>query len=114
MDYYYTWCVPISVREICLLVFCVTMSVEKLFALTQAVHFSSQMKTWPMDLGSKLEVVTPFLGKYRPFVGRCCQRCTPKSWVSSWKVLQSLLLVIMGKGMGESVFGLAFGECQPT
>ncbi|XP_054854180.1 glycerol-3-phosphate acyltransferase 2, mitochondrial [Eublepharis macularius] len=40
------------------------------------------MKTWPMDLGSKLEVVTPFLGKYRPFVGRCCQRCTPKSWES--------------------------------
>ena len=30
----------------------------------------------------KLEAVTPFLGKYRPFVGRCCQTCTPKSWVS--------------------------------
>nr|XP_056716064.1 glycerol-3-phosphate acyltransferase 2, mitochondrial [Euleptes europaea] len=40
------------------------------------------MKTWPVDLGSKLEVVTPFLGKHRPFVGRCCQRCTPKSWKS--------------------------------
>ncbi|XP_016065131.1 PREDICTED: glycerol-3-phosphate acyltransferase 2, mitochondrial isoform X5 [Miniopterus natalensis] len=30
----------------------------------------------------KLEAVTPFLGKYRPFVGRCCQTCTPKSWES--------------------------------
>ncbi|XP_077161112.1 glycerol-3-phosphate acyltransferase 2, mitochondrial isoform X2 [Paroedura picta] len=40
------------------------------------------MKTWPMDLGSKLEVVKPYLGKYRPFVGRCCQRCTPESWKS--------------------------------
>ncbi|XP_045139869.1 glycerol-3-phosphate acyltransferase 2, mitochondrial [Echinops telfairi] len=30
--------------------------------------------------GMKLESVTPFLGKYRPFVGRCCQTCTPKSW----------------------------------
>ncbi|KAJ6658647.1 hypothetical protein lerEdw1_019807 [Lerista edwardsae] len=40
------------------------------------------MKTRPLDLEMKLEVVTPFLGKYRPFVGRCCQRCTPKSWES--------------------------------
>ncbi|XP_069350256.1 glycerol-3-phosphate acyltransferase 2, mitochondrial isoform X4 [Eulemur rufifrons] len=32
--------------------------------------------------GMKLEAVTPFLGKYRPFVGRCCQTCTPKSWES--------------------------------
>ncbi|XP_049641015.1 glycerol-3-phosphate acyltransferase 2, mitochondrial isoform X2 [Suncus etruscus] len=30
----------------------------------------------------KLEAVIPFLGKYRPFVGRCCQTCTPKSWES--------------------------------
>ncbi|NXD18230.1 GPAT2 acyltransferase, partial [Nothocercus nigrocapillus] len=39
-----------------------------------------QMKTWICDLGQKLEIFTPFLGKYRPFVGRCCQTCTPRSW----------------------------------
>ncbi|XP_039180113.1 glycerol-3-phosphate acyltransferase 2, mitochondrial isoform X1 [Crotalus tigris] len=33
-----------------------------------------------MDLGVNLEIVRPFLGKYRSFVGRCCQKCTPKSW----------------------------------
>uniref|UniRef100_F7I3F2 GPAT/DHAPAT C-terminal domain-containing protein n=1 Tax=Callithrix jacchus TaxID=9483 RepID=F7I3F2_CALJA len=37
---------------------------------------------WSSGLGMKLEAVTPFLGKYRPFVGRCCQTCTPKSWDS--------------------------------
>ncbi|XP_053125563.1 glycerol-3-phosphate acyltransferase 2, mitochondrial isoform X5 [Hemicordylus capensis] len=41
-----------------------------------------QVKMRPMDRGLRLEVVVPFLGKYRPFVGRCCQRCTPKSWKS--------------------------------
>ncbi|CAM9758197.1 unnamed protein product [Bubo scandiacus] len=38
------------------------------------------MKTWVCDSGQKLEVFIPFLGKYRPFSGRCCQTCTPKSW----------------------------------
>ncbi|XP_023067287.1 glycerol-3-phosphate acyltransferase 2, mitochondrial isoform X6 [Piliocolobus tephrosceles] len=37
---------------------------------------------WSSGFGMKLEAVTPFLGKYRPFVGRCCQTCTPKSWES--------------------------------
>ncbi|XP_076989870.1 glycerol-3-phosphate acyltransferase 2, mitochondrial isoform X2 [Tamandua tetradactyla] len=37
---------------------------------------------WSSGFGMKLEAVTPFLGKYRPFVGRCCQACTPKSWES--------------------------------
>ncbi|XP_053780843.1 glycerol-3-phosphate acyltransferase 2, mitochondrial isoform X4 [Desmodus rotundus] len=37
---------------------------------------------WSSGLGTKLEAITPFLGKYRPFVGRCCQTCTPKSWES--------------------------------
>ncbi|XP_057597971.1 glycerol-3-phosphate acyltransferase 2, mitochondrial isoform X4 [Hippopotamus amphibius kiboko] len=37
---------------------------------------------WSSGFGTKLEAVTPFLGKYRPFVGRCCQTCTPKSWES--------------------------------
>ncbi|XP_073180982.1 glycerol-3-phosphate acyltransferase 2, mitochondrial-like isoform X3 [Lepidochelys kempii] len=50
-----------------------------------------KMKTWPLGFGVKLEIVTPFLGKYRPFVGRCCQICTPKSWQSSFhKHLPSL------------------------
>uniref|UniRef100_K7FPX4 Glycerol-3-phosphate acyltransferase 2, mitochondrial n=1 Tax=Pelodiscus sinensis TaxID=13735 RepID=K7FPX4_PELSI len=39
---------------------------------------------WSLGFGVKLEIVTPFLGKYRPFVGRCCQTCTPKSWHSSF------------------------------
>ncbi|NXS70557.1 GPAT2 acyltransferase, partial [Pandion haliaetus] len=42
--------------------------------------FPPQMKTWVCDSGQKLEVVIPFLGKYRPFSGHCCQTCTPKSW----------------------------------
>ncbi|XP_053873895.1 glycerol-3-phosphate acyltransferase 2, mitochondrial isoform X2 [Malaclemys terrapin pileata] len=50
-----------------------------------------KMKTWPSGFGVKLEIITPFLGKYRPFVGRCCQTCTPKSWQSSFhKHLPSL------------------------
>lgn len=46
--------------------------------------FSSQMKTWLSDSGQKLEIFIPFLGKYRPLAGRCCQTCTPKSWVRAW------------------------------
>ncbi|XP_069657338.1 glycerol-3-phosphate acyltransferase 2, mitochondrial-like isoform X1 [Haliaeetus albicilla] len=38
------------------------------------------MKTWVCDSGQKLEIFIPFLGKYRPFSGHCCQTCTPKSW----------------------------------
>ncbi|XP_037663583.1 glycerol-3-phosphate acyltransferase 2, mitochondrial [Choloepus didactylus] len=37
---------------------------------------------WSSGFRMNLEAVTPFLGKYRPFVGRCCQTCTPKSWES--------------------------------
>ncbi|XP_069068787.1 glycerol-3-phosphate acyltransferase 2, mitochondrial [Pleurodeles waltl] len=33
-----------------------------------------------LKLGLKIGNVTPFLGKYRPNVGRCCQSCTPRSW----------------------------------
>ncbi|NXN33993.1 GPAT2 acyltransferase, partial [Nycticryphes semicollaris] len=42
--------------------------------------FPPQMKNGVCDSGPKLEVFIPFLGKYRPFLGRCCQTCTPKSW----------------------------------
>ncbi|EPY86268.1 glycerol-3-phosphate acyltransferase 2, mitochondrial [Camelus ferus] len=41
-----------------------------------------QTSLWSSGFRMKLEAVTPFLGKYRPFVGRCCQTCTPKSWES--------------------------------
>ncbi|XP_070812633.1 glycerol-3-phosphate acyltransferase 2, mitochondrial-like [Pituophis catenifer annectens] len=33
-----------------------------------------------MDSGVNLDIVRPYLGKYRSFVGRCCQKCTSKSW----------------------------------
>ncbi|XP_058050591.1 glycerol-3-phosphate acyltransferase 2, mitochondrial [Ahaetulla prasina] len=33
-----------------------------------------------MDLGLNPDIVGPSLGKYRSFVGRCCQKCTSKSW----------------------------------
>ncbi|KFQ92476.1 hypothetical protein Y956_10390, partial [Nipponia nippon] len=35
---------------------------------------------WVCDSGQQLEIFIPFLGKYRPFSGHCCQTCTPKSW----------------------------------
>uniref|UniRef100_A0A8C3C9B5 Glycerol-3-phosphate acyltransferase 2, mitochondrial n=1 Tax=Cairina moschata TaxID=8855 RepID=A0A8C3C9B5_CAIMO len=38
------------------------------------------MKTWVCDSGQKLEIFIPFLCKYRPLTGRCCQTCTPRSW----------------------------------
>ncbi|KAM8932054.1 glycerol-3-phosphate acyltransferase 2, mitochondrial isoform 2-T2 [Lycaon pictus] len=43
---------------------------------------TQETSLWSSGFGMKLETVTPFLGKYRPFVGRCCQTCTPKSWES--------------------------------
>lgn len=43
------------------------------------------VQTMPLNLGIKVGVVTPFWGKYRPFVGRCCQLCTPKSWDSCFE-----------------------------
>ncbi|XP_049712333.1 glycerol-3-phosphate acyltransferase 2, mitochondrial [Elephas maximus indicus] len=45
-------------------------------------HNGRETSLWSSGFGMKLEAVTPFLGKYRPFVGRCCQTCTPKSWES--------------------------------
>ncbi|XP_006903283.1 PREDICTED: glycerol-3-phosphate acyltransferase 2, mitochondrial-like [Elephantulus edwardii] len=45
-------------------------------------HYGQETNLWYSGFGMKLEAVTPFLGKYRPFVGRCCQTCTPKSWES--------------------------------
>ncbi|XP_013378277.1 PREDICTED: glycerol-3-phosphate acyltransferase 2, mitochondrial [Chinchilla lanigera] len=45
-------------------------------------HSGPQASLWSSGFSTKLEAVTPFLGKYRPFVGRCCQTCTPKSWES--------------------------------
>uniref|UniRef100_A0A670IRF1 Glycerol-3-phosphate acyltransferase 2, mitochondrial n=1 Tax=Podarcis muralis TaxID=64176 RepID=A0A670IRF1_PODMU len=39
------------------------------------------MKTLDLDSEWKPGTVVPFFGQCRPFVGYCCQRCTPKSWV---------------------------------
>ncbi|XP_074020203.1 glycerol-3-phosphate acyltransferase 2, mitochondrial-like [Numenius arquata] len=50
------------------------------FLASPGLSFPPQMKNWVCDSGQKLEVFIPFLGKYRPFSGRCCQTCTPKSW----------------------------------
>uniref|UniRef100_H0V9W7 Glycerol-3-phosphate acyltransferase 2, mitochondrial n=1 Tax=Cavia porcellus TaxID=10141 RepID=H0V9W7_CAVPO len=45
-------------------------------------HSGPEASLQSSGFSMKLEAVTPFLGKYRPFVGRCCQTCTPKSWES--------------------------------
>ncbi|XP_036041697.1 glycerol-3-phosphate acyltransferase 2, mitochondrial isoform X2 [Onychomys torridus] len=45
-------------------------------------HNDQETSLWSSGFGMKLEAITPFLGKYRPFMGRCCQTCTPKSWES--------------------------------
>ncbi|XP_059117342.1 glycerol-3-phosphate acyltransferase 2, mitochondrial isoform X4 [Peromyscus eremicus] len=45
-------------------------------------HSDQETSLWSSGFGMKLEAITPFLGKYRPFMGRCCQTCTPKSWES--------------------------------
>uniref|UniRef100_A0A8C3JQZ7 Glycerol-3-phosphate acyltransferase 2, mitochondrial n=1 Tax=Calidris pygmaea TaxID=425635 RepID=A0A8C3JQZ7_9CHAR len=66
------------------------------------------MKNWICDSGQKLEVFIPFLGKHRPFLGRCCQTCTPKSWVRVWgpRVLPE------GTGPIQRGWGLEWGECS--
>uniref|UniRef100_A0A8V5HBE3 Uncharacterized protein n=1 Tax=Melopsittacus undulatus TaxID=13146 RepID=A0A8V5HBE3_MELUD len=38
-------------------------------------------QTWLCVSGQRVEVVLPFLGQCRLDVGRCCQTCTPMSWV---------------------------------
>ncbi|XP_075819926.1 glycerol-3-phosphate acyltransferase 2, mitochondrial isoform X3 [Microtus pennsylvanicus] len=45
-------------------------------------HNGQETRFWSSGFGMKMEAITPFLGKYRPFMGRCCQTCTPKSWES--------------------------------
>ncbi|KAM4675815.1 glycerol-3-phosphate acyltransferase 2, mitochondrial [Discoglossus pictus] len=58
--------------------------------MTMPVPESSQLpnptkvknRLWPVSLGLKIETIAPFLGKFRPFVGKCCQTCTPKSMES--------------------------------
>ncbi|XP_032760051.1 glycerol-3-phosphate acyltransferase 2, mitochondrial isoform X4 [Rattus rattus] len=45
-------------------------------------HSGQETSLWSSGFGMKMEAITPFLGKYRPFMGRCCQTCTPKSWES--------------------------------
>ncbi|XP_022376253.1 glycerol-3-phosphate acyltransferase 2, mitochondrial isoform X3 [Enhydra lutris kenyoni] len=60
----------------------VTMLEARLQTQQRNTQNSQETGLWSSGFGMKLEAVTPFLGKYRPFVGRCCQTCTPKSWES--------------------------------
>ncbi|KAI4546777.1 hypothetical protein MG293_003332 [Ovis ammon polii] len=58
------------------------LSTVVLDKLSSPLQGRCETSLWSSGFGMKLEAVTPFLGKYRPFVGRCCQTCTPKSWES--------------------------------
>eukprot|EP00069_Balaena_mysticetus_P010407 bmy_06906T0 len=59
-----------------------TMLEARLQTQQRSSQNGQETSLWSSGFGMKLEAVTPFLGKYRPFVGRCCQTCTPKSWES--------------------------------
>ncbi|XP_054978565.1 glycerol-3-phosphate acyltransferase 2, mitochondrial isoform X4 [Sorex araneus] len=59
-----------------------TMLDSRLKTQQRSSQSAQETMLWSSGFGMKLEAVTPFLGKYRPFVGRCCQTCTPKSWES--------------------------------
>uniref|UniRef100_A0A8C6C6L9 Glycerol-3-phosphate acyltransferase 2, mitochondrial n=1 Tax=Monodon monoceros TaxID=40151 RepID=A0A8C6C6L9_MONMO len=59
-----------------------TMLEARLQSQQRSSQNGRETSLWSSGFGMKLEAVTPFLGKYRPFVGRCCQTCTPKSWES--------------------------------
>ncbi|XP_041611975.1 glycerol-3-phosphate acyltransferase 2, mitochondrial isoform X3 [Vulpes lagopus] len=59
-----------------------TMLEARLQTQQRNTQNTRETSLWSSGFGMKLETVTPFLGKYRPFVGRCCQTCTPKSWES--------------------------------
>ncbi|KAF3826540.1 hypothetical protein GH733_009065 [Mirounga leonina] len=59
-----------------------TMLEARLQTQQRNTQNGQETSLWSSGFGMKLEAVTPFLGKYRPFVGRCCQTCTPKSWES--------------------------------
>ncbi|KAM9722277.1 glycerol-3-phosphate acyltransferase 2, mitochondrial [Dama dama] len=59
-----------------------TMAEARLQTQQRSSQDGRETSLWSSGFGMKLEAVTPFLGKYRPFVGRCCQTCTPKSWES--------------------------------
>ncbi|XP_055978612.1 glycerol-3-phosphate acyltransferase 2, mitochondrial isoform X3 [Sorex fumeus] len=59
-----------------------TMLESRLKTQQRSSQNAQETILWSSGFGMKLEAVTPFLGKYRPFVGRCCQTCTPKSWES--------------------------------
>ncbi|NXG25823.1 GPAT2 acyltransferase, partial [Grallaria varia] len=50
--------------------------------------FPPQMRSWNRDPGGEnLEFFIPFLGKYHRRVSRrCCQTCTPRSWVRDFGI----------------------------
>ncbi|KAE8618796.1 hypothetical protein XENTR_v10009508 [Xenopus tropicalis] len=47
--------------------------------LQNPAEFKVSKTIWPLGLGLKVDTISPFLGKYRPYVGQPCQTCTPKS-----------------------------------
>ncbi|XP_052037438.1 glycerol-3-phosphate acyltransferase 2, mitochondrial isoform X3 [Apodemus sylvaticus] len=59
-----------------------TMLKSKPQTQQRTIHNGQETSLWSSGFGMKMEAITPFLGKYRPFMGRCCQTCTPKSWES--------------------------------
>lgn len=60
----------------------VLLTLSRTLSLITSLVAFFQTSLWSSGFGMKMEAITPFLGKYRPFMGRCCQTCTPKSWVS--------------------------------
>lgn len=69
------------------------------------------MKTLDLDSEWKPGTVVPFFGQCRPFVGYCCQRCTPKSWVRSWFI--SVLIFIPFLPSLQRAQGVAYGSPMP-
>ncbi|MEJ1278714.1 glycerol-3-phosphate acyltransferase 2 mitochondrial [Cricetulus griseus] len=60
----------------------VSLPLPRTLCLLTSLVALFQTSLWSSGFGMKMEAITPFLGKYRPFMGRCCQTCTPKSWES--------------------------------
>ncbi|XP_067326831.1 glycerol-3-phosphate acyltransferase 2, mitochondrial [Anolis sagrei] len=46
------------------------------------VHRDSPGNEGKLQPQRNMDLVLPFVWKCRPFTGRCCQRCSPKSWQS--------------------------------
>ncbi|XP_044910560.1 glycerol-3-phosphate acyltransferase 2, mitochondrial isoform X2 [Felis catus] len=86
-----------------------TMLEARLQTKQRNTQNSRETSLWSSGFGMKLEAVTPFLGKYRPFVGRCCQTCTPKSWAPPTpKDMLSLAPLVQESLFHRSIMDLGF------